>query len=98
MASIVSGILLVSFVLVIEMVAPEKRVFCGMVFKMYATVGQVLISGLGYWFKDWRTAMIVAVVPAFLLLLYWPFLPESVRSVPNYNLSLCFSNNALNRI
>ena len=76
---IVSGILLVTFVLVIEMVAPEKRVFVGMVYKMYATVGQILVAGLGYWLRDWRTAITVATVPTFLMLLYWPFLPESVR-------------------
>ena len=71
-----------------ETVAPVKRVFGGMVFKMYATVGQIFIAGLGYGFKDWRMVLIVATVIAFLLLLYWPFLPESVRSVLNHYLSL----------
>jgi Zn-dependent protease len=78
---IIPGILVVSFILVIEVVAPEKRVFVGMVSKIYASVGQLLVAGLGYWLRDWKYVIIASTVPLFLMLIGWFFLPESTRSV-----------------
>jgi OCT family organic cation transporter-like MFS transporter 4/5 len=77
--SIFSGLFLVSFILAMEMVGPEKRVFCGVVIEIYFVLGEVMASGLGYWQRDWRIVIVMATVPVFFFLLYWPVLPESTR-------------------
>ena len=64
-----------------EMVGPKKRVVCGLVIELYFTVGELLVAGIAYWFRDWRTVVTVITVPVFCSLLYWPVLPESVRLV-----------------
>ena len=73
--------MLVSFVLAVEGVEAQKRVYCGVVLKVFFTLGQLVVAGLAYWLRDWRVVLKIASVPASLLVLVWPFLPESVRSV-----------------
>lgn len=75
------GVFLVVFVLSIEMVRPEKRVFCGTIINISYVVGEILVAGLAYWLRDWRTVLLCCLVPALCLLIFWPVLPESVRSV-----------------
>jgi OCT family organic cation transporter-like MFS transporter 4/5 len=74
-----SGVFLISFILVVEMVGPKERVYCGNVIQIYFVLGGILAAGLAYWQRDWRIVVIIATVPVCLFLLYWPFLPESTR-------------------
>lgn len=76
--------MIVAYILVIEMMPAERRVFVTMVLKIVATFGQFLVAGLGYWLRDWKLVIIASTVPFFVLLIYWFFLPESVRSVLLY--------------
>ena len=61
------------------MVGPAKRVCCGMIVMVSFTVGELLVSGLAYWQRDWRPVLLYSAVPLFVLLLLWPVLPESIR-------------------
>ena len=70
---------MVAFVLAMELVGPDKRVYCGIIVEGYFVLGEVLVSGLGYWQKDWKIVTAILTVPMALFILYWPILPESIR-------------------
>jgi hypothetical protein len=61
------------------MVGKEKRMHCGMVIQFYFSLGEIIVSGLAFWLRDWRLVIIVSAAPLFLFFLYWPILPESIR-------------------
>jgi OCT family organic cation transporter-like MFS transporter 4/5 len=75
------GLFLVAFILAMELVGAEKRVFCGVVIEVFFNVGEILASMLAFWQRDWRVVVVMATVPTIFFLLYWPVLPESIRCV-----------------
>ncbi|XP_073237426.1 uncharacterized protein [Porites lutea] len=73
------GVYITLYVLVIEFVGPKHRSFVGTLMWIFYTSSLMLLSGLAYGIREWRTLSIVISVPAFPLLIFWRWVPESCR-------------------
>lgn len=68
-----------AFILSVECVGKEYRVFCGVAIEFFFVLGEVLVAAVAYAIGDWRKTILCLMVPAVITLLYWPLLPESPR-------------------
>ncbi|CAH3146158.1 unnamed protein product, partial [Porites evermanni] len=67
------------FVLSTELVGPEKRALATAALWFYYT-GALMVLGLkAYLVRDWRMLMILSSAPWIFILVFWKFVPESVR-------------------
>ena len=69
----------IGFVLLLEITGPKHRVTAGNILAYSFSIGQMVVAGLGYWFRDWRKiqwTLAIYVMPFFLY--YW-LVPESPR-------------------
>jgi OCT family organic cation transporter-like MFS transporter 4/5 len=69
----------ISFVLLLELTGPKDRVTAGNILAYSFSIGQMLIVGLAYYFKNWlkvQWALAIYVIP--FLSYYW-MMPESPR-------------------
>jgi MFS family permease len=69
----------ISFVLLLEMTGPKDRVTAGNILAYSFSIGQMLIAGLAFYFKNWlkvQWALALYVIP--FLMYYW-LMPESPR-------------------
>lgn len=73
------GVYITLYVLVIEFVGPKDRSFVGTLMWIFYTSSLMLLSGLAYGIREWRTLSIVISAPAFPLLIFWRWVPESCR-------------------
>lgn len=73
------GVYITLYVLVTEFVGPKDRGFVGTLVWIFYTSSLMLLSGLAYGIRKWRTLSIVISAPAFLLLIFWRWVPESCR-------------------
>ncbi|XP_055585431.1 organic cation transporter protein-like [Uranotaenia lowii] len=74
-----SGVFLVAYVIAMEMVGPNDRLYAGVVCMMFFSVGYMLTAGFAYYIHDWRTLQIALTLPGIVFLSYWWFIPESSR-------------------
>ncbi|XP_006149851.1 solute carrier family 22 member 9 isoform X2 [Tupaia chinensis] len=66
-------------ILIIEWVAPRFQAL-GMILGVCAfSAGQVLLTGLAYAIRDWRTLQLVVSAPVFVLIFFSRYLTESAR-------------------
>ena len=75
----------ISFVLLLELVGPKHRVTAGNILAYSFSVGQMLMAGLAYFFKNWlkiQWTMAIYVIPFFMY--YW-MVPESPRWLLSVN-------------
>ncbi|CAG0879578.1 unnamed protein product [Cyprideis torosa] len=69
----------IPFIIAIELVGPTYRAFITVMTCLYYTVGLLLLSGVAYTFRNWKTLCYVTTVPFFVYGGYWWVLPESPR-------------------
>jgi len=73
------GVYINLYVLTTEFVGPKHRSFAGTMVWIFYTSSLMLLSGLAYGIRDWRTLSIVISAPAFPLVIFWWWVPESCR-------------------
>lgn len=79
------GVYITLYVLVTEFVGPKHRSLAGTLVWIFYTSSLILLSGLAYGVRDWKTLSIVVSVPAFPLLIFWRWVPESCRWLMVHN-------------
>ncbi|KAM9308188.1 uncharacterized protein PAF06_012352 [Gastrophryne carolinensis] len=75
----VSGLLMNGLVLAAEWVGPSKRAYAIISGHILFAMGQMILAGLAYSIRDWRTLQLVCSAPVGLLFFYFWVLPESPR-------------------
>lgn len=73
------GIFQTAFILSVENVGKDYRVFCSIIIEYFFVFGEILLTLVAYFVRDWRSVILYVMGPAAGFLLYWPILPESVR-------------------
>ncbi|CAH2066908.1 unnamed protein product, partial [Iphiclides podalirius] len=69
----------IPFIISLELAGPNYRSFVTVMTCIFYTLGLVLLSGVTYLLRDWRSLALATSVPFFLYYLYWFVLPESPR-------------------
>jgi OCT family organic cation transporter-like MFS transporter 4/5 len=54
-----------------EMVGPNKRLWAGVFWQVWFAIGLIILSGVAYLVRDWRTLQIIMAVPIALYLPYY---------------------------
>jgi MFS transporter, OCT family, solute carrier family 22 (organic cation transporter), member 4/5 len=80
-----SGVFLVLYVIAMEMVGPNYRLFAGVVIQMFFSVGYVLTAAFAYFFTSWRDLQIYLTLFGVLFFTYWWLIPESTRWLISQN-------------
>ncbi|KAJ8418789.1 hypothetical protein AAFF_G00002880 [Aldrovandia affinis] len=75
----ISGVSINTFVLGTEWCGTSKRSFCTIFSHGFFAVGLMIMSGIAYGVRDWRTLQLVLSAPALALGVYYWILPESAR-------------------
>jgi len=74
-----AGCFLSMFVLATELVGPEKRALAGTLVWFYFTAALMVLGLKAYFIRNWRTLLILSSAPWIFILIFWKFVPESVR-------------------
>lgn len=75
----VSGVGATSFVLLMEVVGPDKRSFFGLAYEFGWATGYLVLALVAYIIKSWFYVQLVAMVAALILVVGYWVLPESPR-------------------
>ncbi|KAB0802118.1 hypothetical protein PPYR_04304 [Photinus pyralis] len=73
------GMIVTSFVLLIEIIGSKWRTHIAILFQIPFDLGQASLGLIGYFFRDWQQIQLVISIPPILLLSYYWILPESPR-------------------
>lgn len=74
-----SSMFTISFVLLLEITGPKHRVTAGNITAYSFSIGQMIIVGLAYYFKDWRKVQWVLALYILPFFIYYWLVPESPR-------------------
>ncbi|XP_066289672.1 organic cation transporter protein-like [Branchiostoma lanceolatum] len=75
----VLGAFLSGFVIVTELVGADKRTLVGTLLQGAFSAANMLLAGIAYAIRDWRTLQLVISVPNVAMLFFWWFVGESPR-------------------
>jgi len=67
------------FVLISEYVGPKWRPFAGMTLWLSFALSMVFLGVLAYIVQNWKMLMIITTAPYFICILFFKFIPESIR-------------------
>ncbi|XP_076469494.1 organic cation transporter protein-like isoform X2 [Babylonia areolata] len=74
-----TAIYMASFILVVELVGPQKRTRAATMLTIIWLMGPFLLTALSFLLRQWRYLQIASVSPFVLCLGHWWLLPESPR-------------------
>ncbi|XP_050718793.1 organic cation transporter protein-like isoform X1 [Eriocheir sinensis] len=78
-AMMTTGVFQTAFVLGLELVGASMRVPCGIIGEYFFALGEVLLSLLSWWQRDWRMIQLLISVPVSCFVFYAWLIPESPR-------------------
>lgn len=78
-AFLCAGLMVISFVLVMEVVKPEARTMTGMMYAGFFGLGITILPGLAYLIRSWRNLELTIGILSSVLISYYWILPESPR-------------------
>ncbi|XP_041921726.1 solute carrier family 22 member 7-like [Alosa sapidissima] len=74
-----TGIVIVTSVLIVEWVDIENRKLVGVIDSMSWTFGYMVLPLLAFFIRDWRWMIVTATSPVALSIILWRWVPESAR-------------------
>lgn len=74
-----SGVYPLAFILGVEMVGRKKREMSGIVLNYFYALGEALVGLFAWLSKDWVVLQFIVSAPPLLFVIYYWFIPESVR-------------------
>lgn len=74
-----AGVYPLAFIIGIELVGKKKREITGIVLNYFYAVGEALVALIAWMVKDWVLLQLIVSAPPFLFIIYYWFVPESVR-------------------
>lgn len=66
-----------AYIIGLELVTPKLRTIFGTLLNCFYAFGEIYLGLIAMWLRDYRTVLLVVYMPAFLLVLYICFLPQS---------------------
>ncbi|XP_073941905.1 carcinine transporter isoform X2 [Choristoneura fumiferana] len=69
----------IPFIISLELAGPNYRSFVTVMTCIFYTLGLILLSGVTYLLRDWRSLALATSVPFLFYYFYWFVLPESPR-------------------
>ncbi|XP_053637548.1 steroid transmembrane transporter SLC22A24 isoform X3 [Cherax quadricarinatus] len=79
LAFVCSGMMIINFVLVMEIVKPEARTMTGMMYAFFFGSGIAILPGIAFFIRTWRYLELAIGLSSFILVTYYWILPESPR-------------------
>ncbi|XP_063241777.1 organic cation transporter protein [Bacillus rossius redtenbacheri] len=74
-----SGVYPLAFIIGVELVGKNKREMSGIVLNYFYAVGEAMVGLVAWMARDWVVLQLVLSAPPLLFVLYFWFVPESVR-------------------
>lgn len=74
-----SGVYATAFILAVELMQPNKRVFGGTIIACNYTLGEILLGIIAMLVPNYRTLLHITYAPLLLIICYFWLIPESVR-------------------
>nr|XP_014100467.1 organic cation transporter protein isoform X2 [Bactrocera oleae] len=74
-----SGVYPLAFIIGVEMVGPSMREMSSIVLNYFYAVGEALVGATAWLLQDWQLLQYALSVPPLFFIVYYWFVPESVR-------------------
>ena len=74
-----SGVYPLAFIIGVEMVGPKKREMSSIVLNYFYAVGEALVGLTAWLLHDWQLLQYALSIPPLFFIVYYWFVPESVR-------------------
>lgn len=74
-----AGVYPLAFIIGIELVGKKKREITGIVLNYFYAIGEALVALIAWIAQDWVLLQLIVSAPPFLFVVYYWFVPESVR-------------------
>lgn len=67
-----------SFIIGLELVTPRFRTIFGTLLNCFYALGAIYLGFIAMWFQNYKAILLITYPPAFLAILYFCFLPQSL--------------------